>query len=88
MLVAAVTIALVASLETLLNVEAVDKLDPCKRVSPPNRELIAQGMGNMTAGLIGGLPVTSVIVRSSVNLNAGRGPNFRPFFTGYCSWDA
>lgn len=69
--VAAVTIAVVASLETLLNLEAVDKLDPQRRVSPPNRELIAQGIGNMTAGLIGGLPVTSVIVRSSVNINAG-----------------
>jgi carbonic anhydrase/SulP family sulfate permease len=68
---AAVTIASVASLETLLNLEAVDKLDPQKRISPPNRELIAQGVGNMTAGLIGGLPVTSVIVRSSVNINAG-----------------
>jgi len=68
---AAVTIALVASLETLLNLEAVDKLDPQKRISPPNRELIAQGVGNLTAGLIGGLPVTSVIVRSSVNINAG-----------------
>lgn len=68
---AAVTLALVASLETLLNLEAVDKLDPKKRVSPPNRELIAQGVGNVTAGLLGALPVTSVIVRSSVNLNAG-----------------
>jgi carbonic anhydrase/SulP family sulfate permease len=68
---AAVTIALVASLESLLNLEAVDKLDPHKRVSPPNRELIAQGVGNLAAGLIGGLPVTSVIVRSSVNINAG-----------------
>lgn len=68
---AAVTIALVASLETLLNLEAVDKLDPQKRISPPNRELIAQGVGNLTAGLIGGLPVTSVIVRSSVNIDAG-----------------
>lgn len=68
---AGVTIALVASLETLLNIEAVDKLDPQKRVSPPNRELIAQGVGNMTAGLIGGLPLTSVIVRSSVNVNSG-----------------
>jgi carbonic anhydrase len=68
---AAITIALVASLETLLNLEAVDKLDPQRRVSPPNRELIAQGVGNVTAGLIGGLPVTSVIVRSSVNINSG-----------------
>ncbi|MCH5377585.1 MAG: sulfate transporter, partial [Planctomycetes bacterium] len=69
--VAAVTVALVASLETLLNLEAVDKLDPRKRVSPPNRELIAQGVGNIAAGLVGGLPVTSVIIRSSVNINAG-----------------
>ena len=68
---AAITLALVASLETLLNLEAVDKLDPQKRVSPTNRELIAQGVGNIAAGLIGGLPVTSVIVRSSVNINAG-----------------
>lgn len=68
---AGVTIALVASLETLLNIEAVDKLDPEQRKSPPNRELLAQGVGNLVAGLIGGLPVTSVIVRSSVNINAG-----------------
>ena len=68
---AAATIAIVASLETLLNLEAVDKLDPQRRVSPTNRELIAQGVGNVTAGLIGGLPVTSVIVRSSVNINSG-----------------
>lgn len=68
---AAVTIALVATLETLLNLEAVDKIDPDQRQSPPNRELVAQGIGNMAAGLIGGLPMTSVIVRSSVNINAG-----------------
>lgn len=68
---AAVTIAFVASLETLLNLEAVDKLDPQRRNSPPNRELIAQGVGNLTSGLIGGLPVTSVIIRSSVNINSG-----------------
>ncbi len=68
---AAFTIAAVASLETLLNLEAVDKLDPQKRASPPNRELMAQGVGNLVCGLIGGLPITSVIVRSSVNLNAG-----------------
>ena len=66
----AVTIAVVASLETLLNIEAVDKLDPKQRVTPPNRELLAQGVGNIAAGLIGGLPMTSVIVRSSVNINA------------------
>ncbi|MCB9707815.1 MAG: bifunctional SulP family inorganic anion transporter/carbonic anhydrase [Myxococcales bacterium] len=68
---AGVILALVASLETLLNLEAVDKLDVYRRVSPPNRELIAQGIGNMTAGLIGALPVTSVIVRSSVNVSSG-----------------
>ncbi|MFP5391044.1 MAG: SulP family inorganic anion transporter [Gammaproteobacteria bacterium] len=65
------TIAIVASLETLLNIEAVDKLDPHKRETPPNRELLAQGMGNICAGLLGGLPVTSVIVRSSVNIQSG-----------------
>ena len=69
--IAAVTIAAVASLETLLNLEAVDKLDPQRRASPPSRELVAQGFGNVVAGFIGGLPMTSVIVRSSVNINAG-----------------
>jgi carbonic anhydrase/SulP family sulfate permease len=69
--VAAVTLAIVASLETLLNLEATDKLDPQKRVSPPNRELLAQGVGNLAAGMVGGMPMTSVIVRSSVNANAG-----------------
>ena len=69
--VAAFTLAVVASLETLLNLGATDKLDPQRRVSPPNRELVAQGVGNMVAGLVGGLPMTSVIVRSSVNTNAG-----------------
>lgn len=68
--VAAVTIAMVASLETLLNLEAVDNLDPKSRHSPPSRELIAQGVGNLTCGFLGGLPVTSVIVRSSVNIGA------------------
>jgi carbonic anhydrase/SulP family sulfate permease len=67
---AAFTIAAVASLETLLNLEAVDNIDPRRRTSPPNRELLAQGIGNTVSGLIGGLPVTSVIVRSSVNINA------------------
>lgn len=69
--VAGFTIAIVASLETLLNLEAVDKIDPKQRFSPPNKELFAQGVGNVLAGLIGGLPMTSVIVRSSVNINAG-----------------
>ncbi|MBL9179900.1 MAG: bifunctional SulP family inorganic anion transporter/carbonic anhydrase [Verrucomicrobiaceae bacterium] len=68
---AAITVALVASLETLLNLEAVDKIDPDQRLAQPNRELMAQGTGNLIAGLIGGLPMTSVIVRTSVNINAG-----------------
>lgn len=67
----AVTIAIVASLETLLNIEASDDLDPYQRVTPTNRELKAQGVGNLLSGLIGGLPVTSVIVRTSANVNAG-----------------
>ncbi len=65
------TIALVASLETLLCVEATDKLDPLKRVTPTNRELIAQGIGNVCSGLVGGLPITQVIVRSSANIQSG-----------------
>ena len=65
------TVALVASLETLLCVEATDKLDPEKRITPTNRELIAQGTGNILSGLIGGLPVTQVIVRSSANIQSG-----------------
>jgi MFS superfamily sulfate permease-like transporter len=68
--VTAFTIALVASLETLLCVEATDKLDPHKRVTPTNRELIAQGTGNIISGLIGGLPITQVIVRSSANVQS------------------
>ncbi|MCU0396321.1 MAG: SulP family inorganic anion transporter, partial [Chitinophagaceae bacterium] len=69
--ISAVTLAVVASLESLLSIEAVDKLDPEKRITPTNRELKAQGIGNMVSGLLGGLPVTSVIVRSSANVNAG-----------------
>lgn len=67
----AVTITIVASLETLLCVEATDKLDPEKRVTPTNRELLAQGVGNAISGLVGGLPVTQVIVRSSANIQSG-----------------
>ncbi len=66
-----VVIAIVASLETLLCVEATDKMDPAKNITPTNRELVAQGTGNLVAGLIGGLPITQVIVRSSANINAG-----------------
>ena len=67
----AATLAIVASLETLLCVEATDKLDPRKRVTPSNRELVAQGVGNTISGLIGGLPITQVIVRSSANIQSG-----------------
>ena len=67
----AATIAVVASLETLLCVEATDKLDPEQRVTPTNRELLAQGVGNTVSGLIGGLPITQVIVRSSANIQTG-----------------
>lgn len=63
--------AVVASLETLLCVEATDKLDPEKRITPTNRELKAQGLGNIISGLIGGLPITQVIVRSSANITFG-----------------
>ena len=70
-LITAFTIALVASLETLLCVEATDKLDPAKRVTPTNRELLAQGTGNIVSGFIGGLPITQVIVRSSANIQSG-----------------
>jgi MFS superfamily sulfate permease-like transporter len=69
--IVAITIAIVASLETLLSVEATDKLDPAKRVTPTNRELIAQGVGNTFSGLVGGLPITQVIVRSSANVMSG-----------------
>ncbi|RPD44961.1 SulP family inorganic anion transporter [Hymenobacter sediminis] len=78
----AFTIAIVASLETLLSVEAVDKLDPHKRVTPTNRELLAQGAGNMLSGLLGGLPMTAVIVRSSANINAGGQTRMSAFFHG------
>ncbi len=65
------TIAIIASIATLINLEATDNLDPHKRRSSPNRELVAQGVGNTIAGLIGGIPITSVIVRSSVNIASG-----------------
>lgn len=64
-------LALVASLETLLSIEAIDDLDPFQRVTPANRELKAQGLGNLVCGMVGGLPITSAIVRSSVNVSAG-----------------
>jgi MFS superfamily sulfate permease-like transporter len=69
--ITAATIALVASIESLLSVEAADKLDTYKRNTPTNQELKAQGIGNMVSGMIGGLPITAVIVRSSANINSG-----------------
>lgn len=69
--VAALTVAIVASIETLLSLQAVDRLDPLKRHSPPDRELLAQGTANAISGFLGGLPVTAVIVRSGANVAAG-----------------
>ncbi len=76
------TLAIVASLETLLGIEAVDKLDPLKRVTPPNRELKAQGIGNIISGMLGGLPLTSVVVRSSANVSAGAKTKFSAILHG------
>lgn len=76
-------IAIVASLETLLNIEATDKFDEEKRITPPNRELIAQGMGNVFSGLFGGLPVTSVVVRSSSNRLAGAKTKWSAILHGF-----
>jgi MFS superfamily sulfate permease-like transporter len=81
--VVAFTIALVASLETLLCVEATDKLDPHKNVTPTNRELFAQGTGNIISGLIGGLPITQVIVRSSANIQSGGRTKLSAIFHGF-----
>ena len=80
--IVAVTIAIVASLESLLSLEASDKLDEEKRISPTNRELMAQGTGNVVSGLLGGLPVTSVIVRSSANVSAGAKSKMSTIFHG------
>jgi MFS superfamily sulfate permease-like transporter len=74
--------AIIASVETLLSIEAIDNLDPEKRETNTNRELIAQGIGNSLAGLIGGLPVTSVIVRSSANVNSGGKTKMATIFHG------
>jgi MFS superfamily sulfate permease-like transporter len=78
----AVTLAVIASLETLLTIEAVDKIDHQQRKSPANRELLAQGAGNMVSGFLGGLPMTSVIVRSGANLNAGAQTKISTIFHG------
>lgn len=80
--IVAFTIAIIASLETLLNLEAVENLDPHKRQASPNRELLAQGAGNIVSGMAGGLPLTSVIVRSSVNINAGAETKTSAIFHG------
>ncbi len=69
--IAAITVAVVASIETLLSLQAVDRLDPLRRTSPPDRELVAQGTANAVSGFFGGLPVTAVIVRSGANVAAG-----------------
>lgn len=78
----AATLAIVASIETLLSVEAVDKIDPFKRMAATNKELKAQGIGNIISGFLGGLPLTAVIVRSSANVDAGGRTKFASFFHG------
>lgn len=78
----ALVIAVIASLETLLCVEATDKLDPLKRTTSTNRELVAQGLGNSVSGLIGGLPITQVIVRSSANITFGGRTKLSTIFHG------
>ena len=82
-IITGVMIAIIASLETLLSIEAVDNLDPERRVTNTNRELFAQGIGNAVAGLIGGLPITSVIVRSSANVHAGAKSKISTIFHGF-----
>lgn len=80
--IAGATIAVVASIETLLSVQAVDRLDPLKRRSPPDRELLAQGAANTLSGLLGGLPLTAVIVRSGTNVAAGGRERLSALFHG------
>ena len=82
--IAAFTLAMIASLESLLSLEAADKLDPLKRTAPTDRELKAQGLGNVLSGLIGGLPISAVIVRTSVNINAGGKTKMSSFVHGVC----
>ena len=79
----ALVIAVVASIESLLSLEAGDKIDPEKRTSPANRELFAQGFGNILAGLVGALPITAVIVRTSANVNAGSKSKYSAIFHGF-----
>ncbi|MCC7030535.1 MAG: SulP family inorganic anion transporter [Chitinophagaceae bacterium] len=82
-IITGIMIAIIASLETLLSIEAVDNLDPERNVTNTNRELLAQGIGNSLAGLIGGLPITSVIVRSSANIHAGGKSKLSAIFHGF-----
>ncbi|MCW3119144.1 MAG: hypothetical protein JWM28_3226 [Chitinophagaceae bacterium] len=82
-IVTGIMIAIIASLETLLSIEAVDNIDPERNVTNTNRELMAQGIGNSISGLIGGLPITSVIVRSSANIHAGAKSKWSAIFHGF-----
>lgn len=82
-IITGITIAIIASLETLLSIEAIDNLDPERNVTNTNRELLAQGIGNTVSGLIGGLPITSVIVRSSANVHAGAKSKVSTIFHGF-----
>lgn len=79
----ALTIALVASLESLLSIDAAEKIDPAKRRTNKNRELLAQGLGNFLSGILGGLPLTAVIVRTSANVQAGAQSKFSAIFHGF-----
>lgn len=81
--VVAFSIAIIATLETLLNIEAVEKIDPHKRKADPNNELIAQGVGNIFSGIFGGIPITSVIVRSSVNIQSGNETKMSTILHGF-----
>lgn len=80
--IVAFTLSVVASLETLLSLDATDKMDPFKRIAPTNRELRAQGLGNLVSGLIGGLPITAVIVRSTANISSGARTKMSAFIHG------
>ena len=81
--VVAATIAIIASIETLLCIDAADKMDPSKRLTPTSRELVAQGVGNTISGLVGGLPVTAVIVRSSANITSGNKTKLSAIIHGF-----
>src|SRR5690606_17160141 len=80
LIILSLTIAIIASLETLLSIESADKMDPYKRKTNKNRELLAQGAGNFISGVLGGLPLTAVIVRTSANINSGAKSKFSAIF--------